>query len=187
MCRLNRLTVLQPHPHKGMGCLPHHWVEVGKRQVECPVAELNLSARGESEEGPHTTGVSSKQHGDETGFGARERRLQAQQRQNKNMRNIFGSLRSPGLQQAPVHPCTRSVYMCSCRGGPRPQKTKWFLVVSPPIRGILIKSKKYVLENKLRMDCMHGCTCGVSGQTSNSEQSRRLKTVRTEGSQDATP
>jgi hypothetical protein len=33
VCRLNRLTVLQPHPHKGRGCLPHNWVEVGRRQV----------------------------------------------------------------------------------------------------------------------------------------------------------
>jgi hypothetical protein len=53
---LTLVTVLRPLLCRERGCLPHHWGEVGRRQVACLVAGLTLSAGGERERGPLTTG-----------------------------------------------------------------------------------------------------------------------------------
>jgi hypothetical protein len=60
VCSLTRVNVLQPLPHGGRGCLPHHWSEVGRGQVTCLVDVLTLSEGGERERGPFTKGVSSE-------------------------------------------------------------------------------------------------------------------------------
>ncbi len=37
---LTLVTILQPLPHEGRGCLPCHLGEVGRQQVECLVVGL---------------------------------------------------------------------------------------------------------------------------------------------------